>query len=100
MAAGSDRAKPKGDVLGQDVSVADAAVPVHRIPTPLARRFHQICMTVLAEALAGGELMPIQFATLRHLADEPDIDQNGLAMRLGIDRASTSQIVDQLESIG
>jgi DNA-binding MarR family transcriptional regulator len=74
-----------------------AGVPVHRIPTPLARRFHQICLTVLAEALEDLDLTPMQFGGLRYLRDEPDIDQNGLAARLGIDRASTSQLVDLLE---
>jgi DNA-binding MarR family transcriptional regulator len=74
-------------------------IPVHRVPTPLARRFHQICTSVLVEALAGYDLTPTQFAALRHLADEPDIDQNGLAMRLGIDHVSTGQLVERLEAI-
>jgi DNA-binding MarR family transcriptional regulator len=95
-----ERGKPIHARQAQEMTPADATVPVHRIPTPLARRFHQICTTVLAEALAGSELMPMQFAVLRHLADEPDLEQNGLAMRLGIDRASTSQLVGQLEAMG
>jgi DNA-binding MarR family transcriptional regulator len=52
---------------------------------------------VLAEALAHADLTPLQYAVLNHLDVEPDIDQIGLAMRLGVDRTSAGQLVDQLE---
>jgi DNA-binding MarR family transcriptional regulator len=74
-------------------------IPVHRVPTPLARRFNQICTSVLVEALAEYDLSPMQFAALRYLADEPGIDQSGLAMRLGIDHVSTGQLVERLEAV-
>jgi DNA-binding MarR family transcriptional regulator len=31
---------------------------------------------------------------------EPDIDQNGLAARLGIDRARVSQLLDEIDAMG
>ena len=37
---------------------------------------------------------------MAYLYVHSDIDQNSLAARLGIDRASTSQLVDQLEEKG
>ena len=81
---------------------ADAAVstPVQPTPTALARRLYQICSTVVAEALADTGLTPIQYAVMAYLYVAPDIDQNGLAARLGIDRASTSGLVDELEAAG
>jgi DNA-binding MarR family transcriptional regulator len=75
-------------------------IPVQPTPSALARRFHQICVTVVTEALAGEDLTPQQYAVLAYLYVQPDIDQNGLAARLGIDRATTSQLVDQLEQAG
>ena len=78
----------------------DSAVPVRRAPVPLARRFLQICTTATAEVLAEDSLTPLQFGTLVYLSrvtGEPDIDQNGLAARLGIVPANTSQIVEELE---
>jgi len=74
-------------------------VPVRRSPISLARRFFQICNAASAETLAAAGLTPLQFGTLVHLSritGEPNIEQNSLAARLGIDRASTSQLVDEL----
>jgi DNA-binding MarR family transcriptional regulator len=76
------------------------AIPVQPTPSALARRFHQICATVVAQALAGDDLAPMQYAVLAYLYVQPDIDQNGLAARLGVDRASTSQLLDHLEKAG
>ena len=78
-------------------------VPVRRTPTSLARRFFQICTTASTEAIAGEGLTPLQLGVLGYLNKvdgEPNIDQNGLAARLGIDRASTSALVEELEAMG
>jgi MarR family transcriptional regulator, lower aerobic nicotinate degradation pathway regulator len=42
----------------------------------------------------------LQYAVLAYLIGEPDIDQSGLAARLGIDRNTTSVLVDELEAKG
>jgi len=85
---------PKLVTFGRD------APPVHRVPAALARRFDQICVSTLAQALAGEDLMPLEFAVLRYVDEEPGIDQNGLCERLGIDRNSTSLLVNRLEKTG
>jgi len=72
-------------------------VPVRRAVVSLARRFHQVCLAVAAEALQGEDLVPLEFGALIFLRAEPDIDQSGLAARLGIDRTSASALVSQLE---
>ena len=77
--------------------------PVHRVPMALARRFFQICTTAAAEALEGHDLTPLEWGVIRYLNrhnGEPDIDQAGLAARIGIDRNTASQLVDRLEQIG
>jgi DNA-binding MarR family transcriptional regulator len=79
---------------------ARPGVPVQPTPSALARRFNQICVTVVSAALAEENLSPLQYAVLAYLYVHPDIDQNSLAARLGVDRASTSQLVDQLEEKG
>jgi len=78
-------------------------VPVRRTPIALATRFAQICVAAAAEASAVEGLTTLQggiLAYLNKVDGEPGIDQNGLAARLGIDRASTSQLVYQLEAMG
>ena len=76
---------------------------VRRAPFSLARRFLQICTTAVAEPLAREDLMPLDMGVLAYLNrqnGEPDIDQNGLATRLGIDRYSASLLVERLEKQG
>jgi DNA-binding MarR family transcriptional regulator len=64
----------------------------------LARRLFQICTAAIADVLAGTQLTPLEYAALAYIEGEPDIDQNGLAARLGIDRNSTSLLVEELEA--
>jgi DNA-binding MarR family transcriptional regulator len=76
---------------------------VRRVPVALARRFFQICTTVAAESIADADLTPLEYAVMAYLnkdIGEPDIDQNGLAARLGVDRNTTSLLVDRLETKG
>src|SRR2546421_6489569 len=76
---------------------------VRRAPFPLARRFLQICTAVVAEPLAREDLMPLDMGVLAYLNrqnGEPNIDQNGLAARLGIDRYSASLLVERVENEG
>jgi DNA-binding MarR family transcriptional regulator len=70
--------------------------PRHLVPAHLARRFHQICLGVSAEILEPDDLNPIEYAVLAAVDDHPAIDQGGLGAQLGIDPASTSQIVERL----
>src|SRR5688572_12174519 len=93
----TERDKPDRD-RSRDLVVLKTGLPIKRIATPLARRFAQICTAALADMTAEPGLNPLQYAALSYLFDEPDIDQNGLAARLGIDRTSVGQIVDQMEA--
>ena len=70
---------------------------------PLARRFHQICVAMVSDSLAEGELTPIQYGVLAYLNKEdgdPGLDQIGPAARLGIDRNSAGVVVAELEEGG
>jgi MarR family transcriptional regulator, temperature-dependent positive regulator of motility len=78
----------------------EAIVP-HRVPFVLARRFHQVCATILAETIAGEELsVPMHFGALATIDDFPGIDQRRLATTAGIDRTNVGQIIDALEEKG
>jgi DNA-binding MarR family transcriptional regulator len=77
----------------------DTIVP-HRVPFPLARRFAQICATVVADAYAGEELRTLEYAALACLDDFPGIDQRQLARLMGVDRTNVGQIVEELEARG
>ena len=74
----------------------NSGVPIRRTPAALARRFSQICLAVVAESLAGEDVTPLEYAALAHLSDEPDIDVNRLAARLGVEQSHASLLVDRL----
>jgi DNA-binding MarR family transcriptional regulator len=87
---------------GVSVQLADAP-PIRRVPLALARRFFQICNTVGAEAAAEADLTPLEFAVMAYVNStdgEPDIEQGGLAERVGVDRNTTSLLVRSLEAKG
>ena len=75
-------------------------VPIRLAPMPLARRFLQICTTAMAQSLEGTDLTPLQYGVLVYVWGEPDLDQIGLAARVGLDRTNASLLVDQLEARG
>jgi len=96
-------AKPDGPTPLEGKTFMSGGVPVRRSPIALARRFFQICNTAIVDATAESGLTHLQQGVLAYLnktTGEPDIDQNGLAARLGIDRASTSAVLDELEQMG
>jgi DNA-binding MarR family transcriptional regulator len=81
----------------------EAVIPVRRAATPLARRFYQICMSMVADSVADADLTPLQYGVLPILNKEngePGIDQVGLAARLGVDRNNVGVIVGELEKRG
>ena len=88
-------------VRNEPRSTPSSAIPaIHRVPAHLARRFHQLCLGVLAEVTDPEGIIPLQFAVLASLDDVPGIDQRRLAQRLGIDPATTGHLIDELEELG
>jgi len=78
-------------------------VPVRRTLIALAHRLDQICIAAATKAWATVGLTTLQGGVLAYLSKaggEPDIDQNTLAARMGVDRASTSRRVCELEAMG
>lgn len=65
----------------------------------LIRRLHQQSTQVfLARTQAAGfDLTPVQFAALDAIAEQPGIDQAGLAATIGFDRATIGGVIDRLE---
>lgn len=95
--------KPHRSAPDEIETFVSGGVPVRRVPLSLARRFFQICTAAVAEGCAAEGLTPLQGGVLAYLNKvdgEPDIDQIGLAARLGIDRARTSQLVEELVRAG
>ena len=86
--------KPPRTIMASD------GVPIRRAVAPLVRRLQQICLSVIAEALADAELVQLEYALLIFVDDVPGISQQTLSEALGIDRNNVSLIVDRLEARG
>jgi DNA-binding MarR family transcriptional regulator len=80
--------------------LSENGIPMRAAPGPLARRFEQICASIIAEALAGADIVRVEFAALVFVADVPGIEQWRLAEATGIDRNSASLLADSLERRG
>src|SRR4029078_7538959 len=74
--------------------------PLPRRAAPLARRFQQICATMIAEALTGEDIVQLEYGALIALELEPGVDERRLADATGIDPSNASLIVDRLHSKG
>ncbi len=78
----------------------DGAPPLPRAPAPLARRFQQVCSTMVSDAIAGEGVVQIEYGSLIALEIEPGIDQRRLADAVGIDPSNASLVVERLHSMG
>jgi DNA-binding MarR family transcriptional regulator len=90
--------QPAAPVSSQELT-KDVDPPWHRIPTAIARRFHQICAAKTSEVVGQAGLTPLQYGGLTNLSrrtGKPGIEQNDFADRLNIDRNTASVLVEQL----
>ncbi len=79
------------------IKLGEGGIPIPEYPAPLARRLQQICAALFAEALAGSDIVQLEFALLRIIAEMPGIEQWLLAEAIGIDRKNAGLVIDRLE---
>jgi len=102
-AGGPARSSAKSNPLSAlppTVRLASGAPPLARVAGALARRFQQVCAAMIAEALAGEEVVQLEYGSLVCLEIEPGIDQRRLAEAMGVDPSNASLIVERLHSKG
>jgi DNA-binding MarR family transcriptional regulator len=88
------------EVLANTSASVSGAPPLPRVPSPLSRRFLQVCAAVVGEAFSGEEVAQLEFGALIYLEIEPGIDQRRLSEAMGIDPSKTSLTVDRLHAMG
>ncbi len=69
-------------------------------PGFLIRRLHQIHLALFAEECVAFGVTPVQFSLLSVLAAQPGLDQATLAFAVGVDRATTANVVARLDQRG
>jgi DNA-binding MarR family transcriptional regulator len=85
----------------QEPPESEACIPEsHRVPSFVVHRLRQVCLGIMAEVVGPEGLTPVEYGAMTTLADEPGLDQGRLALRLGIDKMSASQLAERLERHG
>ena len=69
-------------------------------PGFLIRRLHQIHLALFADECSAFRVTPVQFSLLSVLAAQPGLDQAALAFAVGVDRATTANVVARLDQRG
>ena len=73
---------------------------LHGQPGHLARRFHQIAVSIFCEEFAGLDVTPVQYAILCAIHDQPGIDQVTLAGLIALDTSTSASVCARLEERG
>jgi MarR family transcriptional regulator, temperature-dependent positive regulator of motility len=86
--------------MSESRSNKSLVLPSHRVPAHLARRFHQICLGVVAEILAPEDLTPLLWSVMATVQEAPGSGQKQGADRMGVDAVNFGQMIDVLEGKG
>jgi DNA-binding MarR family transcriptional regulator len=85
---------------GSRLHIGRDGVPLRRVVAPLTRSLQQICVSIVTEALAGAELVQLEYALMAFVNDAPGISQQTLAEAMGVDRNNVGLIAEKLEARG
>ncbi len=75
------------------------AISGRRAPAHLAKRFGQILVSLMTDALEPHGLTSPQWGVMVAIVREPGTDQRRVAERQGIDANSASRLIDELEAL-
>jgi DNA-binding MarR family transcriptional regulator len=67
-------------------------------PGFLIRRLHQIHTGLFSEETAGFDITAVQYSLLTALAEHGEMDQNTLALEIGLERSSVAEVLPRLEA--
>jgi len=90
----------KGNARSPQAAPEAAAWPLFERPGFLARRVHQIHVSLFAELCAPFGVTPVQYSLLSALADRETADQTTLSRLVALDRTTTTGALKRLEARG
>jgi len=67
-------------------------------PGFLIRRLHQIHSWLFSEETSAFNITPVQYSLLTALLDHGEMDQNTLAIEIGLERTSVAEVLPRLEA--
>lgn len=75
-------------------------LPIYDNPGHLARRLHQIAVSIFLEETREFGLTPVQYSALTAAEFNPGIDQRALARLIAYDRSTIGDVLQRLEKKG
>jgi MarR family transcriptional regulator, lower aerobic nicotinate degradation pathway regulator len=69
-------------------------------PGFLIRRLHQLHCALFLEETRDFGITPVQYSLMTTLAERGEIDQNSLALEIGLERTSVAEVIPRLQDRG
>ena len=74
--------------------------PLFGRPGFLIRRLHQLHCALFLEETRGYDITPVQYSLMTALAVRGELEQNSLALEIGLERSSVAEVVPRLQRRG
>jgi DNA-binding MarR family transcriptional regulator len=74
--------------------------PLLARPGFLIRRLHQLHCALFVEETRGFDITPVQYSLMTTLAARGELEQNSLALEIGLERTSVAEVVPRLQARG
>jgi DNA-binding MarR family transcriptional regulator len=88
------------DPIRAELEALQRRSPLFSRPGFLIRRIHQIHGFLFAEETGEFNITPVQYSLLTALNTLGEIDQNTLAIEVGLERSSVAEVIPRLQSRG
>jgi len=84
----------------QRLRAAEQRSPLLVRPGFLIRRLHQLHGSLFLEETRAFGITPVQYSLMTALAERGELDQNSLALEIGLERTSVAEVVPRLQERG
>jgi DNA-binding MarR family transcriptional regulator len=74
--------------------------PLFGRPGFLIRRLHQLHCSLFLEETRGCDITPVQYSLMTALDARGELEQNSLALEIGLERSSVAEVVPRLKRRG
>jgi DNA-binding MarR family transcriptional regulator len=91
--------RPKRSVRAR-LLAARRRSPLLGRPGFLIRRLHQLHGALFLEETRGFNITPVQYSLMTALATRGELEQNSLALEIGLERTSVAEVVPRLQRRG
>jgi DNA-binding MarR family transcriptional regulator len=94
------RSPKRGASLRSRLLAARQRSPLLGRPGFLIRRLHQLHCSLFLEETRDFGITPVQYSLMTTLAARGELDQNSLALEIGLERTSVAEVVPRLQRRG